>query len=347
MSVLAVLLALLIEQARPSPSLGGVRDLYRQWQTFIGRNFDAGLARHAWVVWALTVLVPVVVVASVDRTVASFSVLLSLVLNVAVLYVTLGFRSFSHYFTGIREALDQGEEARARSLLAEWQRIDTRDLPRTELLRQVIEYAVLASHRQVFGVFFWYVLLATLGFGPAGALLYRLTQVSLRHWAARHPVDGEPVSPNVLSLAERLWQVIDWIPARLTATGFAIVGNFEEAVASWRRDAGLWASTNDGTVLAAAAGALGVQLGASVEQSAPASRSAATTATTPSDGNSLLALVDGPADAGGTAPPMPETLTVGAPPQLGHLQSVVGLVWRSVVLWMLLLALLSIANLLG
>jgi adenosylcobinamide-phosphate synthase len=34
-------------------------------------------------------------------------------------------------------------------------------------------------------------------------------------------------------------------------------------------------------------------------------------------------------------------------PVLGHLRSVVGLVWRSVVLWMLLLALLTLANLIG
>ena len=39
--------------------------------------------------------------------------------------------------------------------------------------------------------------------------------------------------------------------------------------------------------------------------------------------------------------------TPGQLPQLGHLQSVVGLVWRSVVLWMLLLALLTLANLVG
>ena len=39
--------------------------------------------------------------------------------------------------------------------------------------------------------------------------------------------------------------------------------------------------------------------------------------------------------------------TSGMPAQLGHLRSVVGLVWRSVVLWMFLLALLSLANLVG
>jgi adenosylcobinamide-phosphate synthase len=42
-----------------------------------------------------------------------------------------------------------------------------------------------------------------------------------------------------------------------------------------------------------------------------------------------------------------EGSTPGLPPEFGHLRSVVGLVWRSVVLWMLLLALLSLANLIG
>jgi adenosylcobinamide-phosphate synthase len=45
------------------------------------------------------------------------------------------------------------------------------------------------------------------------------------------------------------------------------------------------------------------------------------------------------ADASGSTP--------GATPLLAHLRSVVGLVWRSVVLWMLLLALLSLAHLVG
>jgi hypothetical protein len=42
-----------------------------------------------------------------------------------------------------------------------------------------------------------------------------------------------------------------------------------------------------------------------------------------------------------------EGCTAGVPLQSVHLQSIVGLVWRSVVLWMLLLALLTLANILG
>jgi len=42
-----------------------------------------------------------------------------------------------------------------------------------------------------------------------------------------------------------------------------------------------------------------------------------------------------------------EGSTAGMPLRSAHLQSVVGLVWRSVVLWMLLLALLTLANIVG
>ena len=39
--------------------------------------------------------------------------------------------------------------------------------------------------------------------------------------------------------------------------------------------------------------------------------------------------------------------TPGREAEVAHLRSIVGLVWRSVVLWMVLLALLTLARLLG
>ena len=81
--------------------------------------------------------------------------------------------------------------------------------------------------------------------------------------------------------------------------------------------------------LAAAAGAVGVQLGGAAAPGVTPDRSK--TFTTGGEA--------GVADALGS--------TAGAYAQPGHLHSVVGLVWRSVVLWMLLVALLSLANVLG
>jgi adenosylcobinamide-phosphate synthase len=46
-------------------------------------------------------------------------------------------------------------------------------------------------------------------------------------------------------------------------------------------------------------------------------------------------------------PPLDTASTPGREAEIGHLRSIVGLVWRSVVLWMVLLALLTLARLLG
>jgi adenosylcobinamide-phosphate synthase len=100
-------------------------------------------------------------------------------------------------------------------------------------------------------------------------------------------------------------------------------------VNAWRRDANLWLHPNEGIILASAAGAVGLQLGGAAAPGITPDRSKTFDAGSEPDTTGA---------AGSTS---------GALPQLGHLQSVVGLVWRSVVLWMLLLALLTLANLVG
>jgi len=280
-------------------------------------------------VWLVTVMVPTVLVAAIYWLLATYSVLAALAWDVAVLYLTLGFRQFSHFFTDIRDALTRGDEDRARQLLAEWRHLDASELPRTELLRHVIEHALLAAHRHVFGVFFWFVVLAAVGLGPLGAVFYRMAEFASRYWGYRNRGLDAPANTALLQVARRAFGVIDHVPARMTAFGFAVVGNFEEAIAAWRRDAVLWAYANEGIILAAAAGALGIQLGG-----------AAAPGVTPDRSKTFVSGLE--ADRAGAA-----GITPGMPPQLGHLQSVVALVWRSVVLWMLLLALLTLANVVG
>jgi adenosylcobinamide-phosphate synthase len=197
------------------------------------------------------------------------------------------------------------------------------------LLRHVIEHALLAAHRHVFGVFFWFVVLSAVGLGPTGAVLYRMAEFVSRYWAYRQRSMDAPVNVPLRDLVQRVFSVIDHVPARLTAFGFAVVGNFEEAARGWRRDARLWKHPNEGIILAAAAGAVGVQLGGSAPPGVTPDRSKTFDAGSGPDTSA----------AAGSTP--------GMPPQMGHLQSMVGLVWRSVVLWLLLVALLSLANVLG
>ncbi|MBU2285941.1 MAG: CobD/CbiB family protein [Gammaproteobacteria bacterium] len=333
MSFFAILCALLIEQVRPlahhNPVYGGVL----AWTRWTSRNFDAGKSHHGWVAWILAVFVPTLLVLGIHwLLVLTLGLPFAVVWSAAVLYVTLGFRQFSHHFTGIRDALDVGDEALARSLLAEWQRVDAVNLPRSEIVRHVIEHSVIAAHRHVFGVLAWFSVLAALGLGPAGAVFYRMSEFVSRYWAHKDQASFQPSSIWVQLAAERAWAVIDWLPARITALGFAVVGSFEDAIDCWRNDASRFPNEKDGVILAATSGAVNVRLGGGALRTVavldPLSRAEA--------GESVASART---SSGGSTP--------GREPEPAHLRSVVGLVWRSVVMWMVLLALLTLARLLG
>lgn len=321
MSFFALLFALLIEQAKPLPENNPVHAFAVQWARRMGYGVDAGGLRHGWIAWGLTVAVPALLAALVHLLLSYFiGWLLAMCWSVAVLYVTLGFRQFSHYFTDIRDALSDGDTGRARELLARWKQCDASAVPQTELVRHLIEHSVIDAHRHVFGVLMWFAVFAALGLGPAGAVLYRMAEFVPRAW--RH-VEGSatPTSDALREVAVRAWHTLDWLPARSTAIGFAVVGNFEEAIDCWRQHAQRFADDNDGVVLAATSGALNVRLG----------------------GEPLRPVKADEVDA---APAAVEP-TPGREPEVAHLRSVVGLVWRTVVLWMVLIALLTFARLIG
>ena len=306
MSFFAILFALLIEQVRPLARANPIHAGLRSWARWVAGNFDAGKAHHGWVAWGLAVPGPALAALGVHVLLVLYAGwVFAMLWSVAVLYVTLGFRQFSHHFTVIRDALLAGEEDVARQQLALWMRMDVSALPRSQIVRHVIEHSVLSAHRHVFGVFAWYSLLAALGLGPAGAVLYRIGEYFASYANRPNRPSIAPLSDALKEAASLAWYAMDWVPARITALGFAFVGSFEEAVDSWRQHEAQFPGDNDGVILAATAGAVNVKLGE------------------------------------------PESPGTGQTPQPVHLRAVVGLVWRTVVMWMVFLALLSLARLLG
>ena len=358
MSFFAVLFALLIEQARPLARGNWVHAGFRSWARWASRNLDAGKPHHGWIAWLVAALLPSLLTLLIHWSLWAINPLLAFAWSIGVLYITLGFRQFSHYFTDIRDALDDGDEDQARELLARWRQVDASELPRSEIVRHVIEYSVLAAHRHVFGVLGWFSVLAALGLGPAGAVLYRMSEFVARYWRykAESVQAGEGASPALQAAASAAWGVIDFVPARVTALGFAVVGSFEDAIDGWRnhiqpntqrQSSGhelTLESQNDAVLLAAASGAVNVRLGGAALQTRLESSAAA--------GFSAHLAADSlgsqTASGGTSTPDKQATQTMpGREPEVAHLRSVVGLVWRSVVLWMALLALLTLAKLLG
>jgi len=326
MAFFAILIALVLEQVRPLTPDNALSAQLRGWLRALVRNVDAGGARHGWLAWALAVVMPALAVAGVNWLAGWLAGWpLQLLCSVAVLYLTLGFRQFSHHFTAIRDALEADDDERARTLLARWQQLDAATLARGEIARLVIEYSVLAAHRHVFGVLPWFCLTMVLGLGPSGAVLYRCAGFVSSYWRRKAQAADQPVSPALSQTAAQAWRVLDWLPARATALALAIVGSFEDAIQVWSQHAARFADSNDGVVLAATAGAIGVRLG----------------------GGALKPAAPAAVDASGLAAAMSAQPLPGEPPRPAHFAQVIGLLWRMVALWLLLLALLTLARVIG
>jgi adenosylcobinamide-phosphate synthase len=320
MSFFSLLLALVLEQVRPLLPHNLIYQWIGQWTAWVARTFDAGIRNQAWVTWGITILTPALLVMLVHWALEwGLGWLFAVLWHVGLLYVTLGFRQFSHHFTAIRDALDDGDETKARELLANWQQVQVGQIPRSEIVRHAIEYSIIAAHRHVFGVFFWYAVLSIVGLGPVGAVVYRLTDFARHRWE-QESSDGAVTSPVLQAVAARAWTAIDWLPSRMTALGFAIVGSFEDAMDGWRNHAQNFPEDNDGVILAATAGAINIRLGGAALQAADE--------------------LEGSETAGGSSTP-------GRTPELAHFAQVVGLVWRTVIMWLVLVALLTMAKLVG
>jgi len=293
MNAIAIIAALTIEQWRPLGERKGVSAALAARAAYLERAFNGGERQHGITAWLVAVLPPVALVIVLHALLSAAGWVFALALDVAVLYLTLGFRQFSHYFTDIQLAIKAGDIERARALLDQWRGASGVVRSREEVIRLAIEEALVAAHRHVFGVLLWYLLLP----GPAGAILYRLAAYLAARW--------KPLGAFG-DFAARAFHVLEWPAVRLTATAFALVGDFENAVYCWRTQARSWSDPDAGLVLAAGAGAMGVRLGMPVQD------------------------VDG-------VQPRPE-LGVGEEADGPFLDTTVGMLWRAVVLWVAVLA---------
>jgi adenosylcobinamide-phosphate synthase len=307
MTLISLIAAFLIEQVQPLDVGKWMRAPLGRVAEYFETRFNDGQARHGMVAWILAVAPLVVVVAVLYHVLDRIHPLFALVLNVGVLYLTMGFRHVSHYFTGVHEALRKGELDRARSLIAEWRGHSAERLSSSEVAKLAIEEALVAAHRHVFGVAFWFVILP----GPSGAILYRMAEFFAERWGRRSAAELGAFG----QFAQSAFVVLDWLPLRFTALAFAVVGDFEDAVYCWRTQAARWSDPASGILLASGAGALGVRLGMPVYES-------------------------------GEITERPE-LGLGDDADADFMQSTVGLVWRTLVLSLMLLTLLGIASWVG
>ena len=306
MSFLSLLAALLAEHFYPLSSRLPIYQLFTRYTHFLERQFNAGQQRHGMIAWLLAVLLPMTVAASVYFLLLQISPVLAWGWNAIVLYATMGFKYFSNTNTAISDSLRNQDVDKARNLLAKWRGGSVEAWEANEIARLTIEQVLTCSHRQIFGVLAWFVILSPLG--PAGAILYRLASILDHKWGG---MDVEEFG-EFGRFSARIFELLDWIPVRLSAISFAVVGDFEDAVYCWRSQAASWMQKTQGILLASGAGALGIKLGDPIHRN-------------------------------GTLEFRPE-LGLGDDADPDYMQSAVSLIWRTLVLWLVVLLLFHLAK---
>ncbi len=257
MSLSALIAALLLEQLKALEERKYLPVWMSGYVGYFQHHFNSGAYHHGRTAWWLSVLPVVVAAALLFWGLHSLHPVLAWVYDGLIIYHSMGFRRYSQIFTGIQLALRSADIARARSLLSLLRGGKSDDLGSEEIARLAIESMLMVAFSRLFAVIVWFTVTGFLGLGgAAGALLYCMG-ISL----AMHRAEDQGAEIESLSYAQKMRVRLDWLPIRLTAATFAIVGNFEDTVYCWRSQASGWPDPGAGILLASAAGASGVRLG--------------------------------------------------------------------------------------
>ncbi|VVP33812.1 hypothetical protein PS876_04478 [Pseudomonas fluorescens] len=208
MSFLVLLLALWIEKFsalrhRVQRDGGWIRELNKL-------ETSERLAKQPWLVLTILVLLPVALLALLLVVLEPVAYgLLALPVHLLVVIYSLGRGDLLGGLGPFRDAWRR-EDLQAAAHVAK------RDLnigadSGEQLLDRVQAHLLWQAYQSFFAVIFWYFLL-----GPVAALTYRLLALAQEH--------GQ--NPALAERAAQLRHAFDWVPVRLLAASFALVGNF-------------------------------------------------------------------------------------------------------------------------
>ena len=223
MNFVAMALALLLDQGlRRHEPLRGPRWFHAYIESLPGFLTHFTDFWRAGAAMLLTVLLPTVIALFLGHALSQVWGLFGFLFGIAVLLVTLGPRDLQDEARAYMDAVQAGDEDRARELARHLLRVEppADSTARTEAVTREV---LAAANDRLFGVLFWFALL-----GPAGAVLYRSTEF------LRNELPNLNASSQFNDAALRLYGILAWLPAHLAALGYALAGSFEDAVSDVR-----------------------------------------------------------------------------------------------------------------
>ncbi len=171
-----------------------------------------------------------------------------------ILYLAIGACSLKQHAMNVYQALQDGDLEKSKERVGRMVSRNTEQMDEQQISRAAIESTLENGNDAIFGALFWFIVA-----GIPGVVLYRLVNTLDAMWGyrtARFEQFGKA--------AARLDDVLNYLPARLTALSYGLCGNLGQALRCWQKQAHQLASPNGGPVMCAGAGALECQLGGAV-----------------------------------------------------------------------------------
>ena len=175
----------------------------------------------------------------------------NLLFELGLLYLALGGHSLVAHSSAVAMALRAGDLPAAREAVGMIVSRDTSELDESAISAAAVESVLENGNDAIFGALFWFLLA-----GAPGVVLFRLVNTLDAMWGYRNERYRD-----FGWAAARLDDLLNFIPARLTALSYALLGQGRRALRCWQRQGRIWKSPNAGPVMAAGAGSLGLRLG--------------------------------------------------------------------------------------
>jgi membrane protein required for beta-lactamase induction len=186
---------------------------YRQWmQSRLGNRLPS-LA-----LLLVTLAIPVAIVALLQAWATHW--LAYFALSLGILLYSFGPRDTHRAIRQFVDAKDRQDETTAHEAIAGLVMPEDEDNASTSL-RCLVEEIFIQTHERLLAIIFWFIIL-----GPMGALLYQLNA----EWVRQSQREENPELRQTLQL---LHTILSWIPVRLAALSYAIVGSFVHALQAW------------------------------------------------------------------------------------------------------------------